>query len=356
MVTHVGKPVPLARVELRKPGWAVTGAEAVAIVQADSQGAFSLLNPPEGEFSVIGLFPDGEADAGGWPVVDIAPGQEITGFVVPLERRLTLVSPAEGATTDGSPTLSWQAADEAAQYRLLLIDAGTTALLADLTTEDTHVEISPELKPGTYQWAVDAENATGDILATGTAAFVVEGAPATPEPEGEAEGLPPSCRPRSGETEVYADRERGFCFLYPAGFTEVTGDSGMLDVVGVVRGPALDSSPDPLAATLLVEVSPAASADLDAEVEALVQEFQSVAGVDITQRDFDLGGVPAVLLEGVPGRGGSRDVVAVQDDTRYRLLFMPDPEAFPAAAADLEALFDAVTGSFTLMLPASSSD
>jgi hypothetical protein len=58
----------------------------------------------------------------------------------------------------------------------------------------------------------------------------------------------------------------------------------------------------------------------------------------------------------VPGRGGSRDVIALQDGARYRLLFMPDPEAFPTAASDLQALFDAVTQSFTFMSPVGTPD
>ena len=72
--------------------------------------------------------------------------------------------------------------------------------------------------------------------------------------------------------------------------------------------------------------------------------------MNVSQHPFDLGGLPAVLLEGVPGRGGSRDVVALQDGMRFRLLFMPDPEGFPAVAEDMRALFDTVTQSFTFFI------
>jgi hypothetical protein len=90
-----------------------------------------------------------------------------------------------------------------------------------------------------------------------------------------------------------------------------------------------------------------------AAVTELTREFEGRPGVSIEQRPFDLGGVPAALLDGVPGRGGSRDVVAVHNGFRFRLIFMPDPEqGFPQAAGDLQSLFDSVTQSFTFFIPA----
>ncbi len=341
-------------VELREVGWATNRTPAVATVQADAQGAFSLANPPAGDFSVLGVFPDGEIDAGGWPPVRIDPGQEITGFVVPLERRLTLLSPIAGAAASATPALAWKPSDEAARYRVWVIDAGTTALLLDQTTTGTNLLVSKTLAPGTYQWVVNGLDAAGEIVATADETFTVPGSgQATPTAVASSEtaGLPPSCQPRPGVTEAYSDRERGFCFLYPSSFEKNAFDPGQIDVVGVVAGPALDSSPDPLRATLLISVVAAPGEDLAAAVAGLVQEFQGQPGIEIKQAPIDLAGVPAILLEGVPGRGGSRDVVAVQNGLRYRLLFMPDPQAFPKAAQDWQSLFDAVTGSFTFLPP-----
>ena len=361
-VKHAGQPVPHARVELREPGWATNRTPAVATVEADAQGDFSLANPPAGDFSVIGYFADGEMDTGGWPPVSIAAGQEITGFIVPLERRLTLLSPIAGAVTPASPLLKWKANDEAVKYRLWVIDAGTTEMLLDQTTSGTSVVFTKTLKPGVYQWVVNGLNAQGALVASGDDTFTVGGAnepTATPAPAStgdgadQAAGLPPTCQPRSGQTAVYADRERGFCFLYPASFQKNALDPGQVNVVGVVAGPALDKSADPLRATLLIEAVLADNEDLKAVVAELTREFEGQPGITITQRPFDLGGVPAVLLEGVPGRGGSRDVVAVQNGFRFRLLFVPDPQqGFPQVANDMQALFDSVTQSFTFFIPA----
>lgn len=361
-VKHAGQPVPGARVELRELGWATNRTPAVATAQAGAQGAFSLANPPVGDFSVIGVFPDGEMDAGGWPPVSIAAGQEITGFVVPLERRLTLLSPIAGAPAAATPALNWRPSQEASRYRVWLIDGGTTELLLDQTTTGTSMLVTKSLKPGVYQWVVSGLNASGEIVASAEDTFTVPGAgePAnTPSPEGEADeaaGLPPSCQPRAGETAVYSDRQRGLCFLYPARFEKDAFDPGQIDVVGVVSGPPLDTSADPLRATLLIEVVPAGSPDLDAAVSGITREFEGQAGVRIRQTQMDLGGTPAVLLEGVPGRGGSRDVVTVQNGLRYRFLFTPEPEAFPQVAGDFQALFETVTQSMTFLPPGAAQE
>ena len=282
IVTHAGQPVPNARVELREPGWVISQTPAVAAAQADHQGAFNLPNPPVGDYSIVGIFPDGEADEGGWPAVAIAAGEEITGVLVPLERKLVLLSPIGGVTVAAFPTLAWQAAEDAASYRLWVIDAGTTALVLDQIVTEATAPITRTLEPGTYNWVVNGLNAAGDLVASGTDTFVVEGEPAspavTPQAAGAAEGLPPTCQPRSGQSVVYADRQRGFCFLYPAGFVANAIDPGQINVIGVVQGPALDASPDPLAATLLIEVMPDGSADLEAAVAAMVREFHGQPG------------------------------------------------------------------------------
>lgn len=351
-VRYAGQPLGDTRVELRPLGWIVSGADAVASAESDANGMFTLPNPPAGDWSVVGVFPDGEVDAGGWPPVSIVEGQAVLGFIVPIERKLTLLSPVGGATTSATPTFSWQPAADATTYRVWVLDAGTTEMAVDQTT--TATELAPgALAPGTYQWVVNATDAAGEAVATGSETFVVGGAAAaTPEAPNVAAGLPPTCQPHAGETMVYADRERGFCFLYPARFTANTVVEGQINVIGSVRGPALDGSPDPLQAMLLIEAAASEGLDLKAATEELLREFQGQPGITIKQRPFDLGGTPAVLLEGVPGRGGSRDIVAMQNGLRFRLLFMPDPEQFPAAAADVEALFDAVAQSFTFFAPA----
>ena len=58
---------------------------------------------------------------------------------------------------DGVPVLRWQPLDEAFQYRVWVIDAGTTELMMDERTEQTQFEVTTPLIPGRiYQWLVQA--------------------------------------------------------------------------------------------------------------------------------------------------------------------------------------------------------
>jgi hypothetical protein len=55
------------------------------------------------------------------------------------------------------------------------------------------------------------------------------------------------------------------------------------------------------------------------------------------------------VFDGVPGRGGSRDVYVLRQGTLFHFLFQPDVKAFPKAAGDVEALYRAVTASFAFI-------
>jgi hypothetical protein len=357
-IRHAGQPLGGARIELRPFGWATTGAAPVASATADANGMFTLPNPPAGDWSVVGFFPDGEIDAGGWPPVSIAPGQAVLGFVVPLERKISLLEPIGGVTVSATPTFAWQPAPGAASYRVWVIDAGTTELVVNQTVTGTKLAPGPLPTGRPYQWVVNALDASGNDVATASETFQVAAeSAATPvlPTAAEANGLPPSCQPVAGQFAAFGAEDNTFCFRYPDRFQAVIPE-GTIDAVGMVVGPALDASPDPLRATLLVEAKPAEGLDLAGATAALLDEFAGMPGVTISQQPIDLGGAPAVLLEGVPGRGGSRDILTVRDGVRLRLLFMPDPAGFPTAKPDLDELFAAVTQSFTfLAAPESAS-
>jgi hypothetical protein len=350
-IRHAGKPLGGARIELRPFGWATTGAAPVASVTADANGLFTLPDPPAGDWSVVGFFPDGEIDAGGWPPVSIAPGQAVLDFVVALERNINLLEPIGGVVVSDAPLFAWQPAPGAASYRVWVLDAGTTELVVDETT--TATTLAPGALPAgrPYQWVVNALDAAGEDIATASETFQV-GASSAATPSlptaADANGLPPSCQPRAGEFAAFSSEDNTFCFLYPERFQAVIPE-GTIDAVGMVVGPALDASPDPLRAILVIEARPAEELDLAAATAALLEEFEGMPGVTLRQRPFELGGAPAVLLEGVPGRGGSRDILTVRDGVRLRLLFMPDPAVFPTVQPDLDALFATVTQSFTFL-------
>jgi len=178
-VTFGTVPVAGARVELRQPDWRSNPQPPSAFAVTDAQGQFTLENPPSGEFVLIGVFPDGEEDEGGWPNVIIEPGQRVTGIEVPLERGLDLLEPASGEVLAETPTLRWNEYSGAGHYRVWVIDAGTTEILEDEITFAPQLEITAKLQPGqTYRWVVNALDSRGMLVASGTREFRLSAAAA----------------------------------------------------------------------------------------------------------------------------------------------------------------------------------
>ena len=350
IITFAGEPLPGARAELRVPGWQTNAVPAVASAVAGPDGVYQMEHPPVGDYSMIGIFPDGQIDAAAYPPVVITAGQTITGIDITLEKALTLVAPAAGAQVEVTPTLRWKGMPEAAKYRVWVVDAGTTELLLDQTVTDTALVVTASLAPGrTYDWVVNAFTAKDISVGALTSRFAVIPSADTQVNPGvisATDGLPPSCQTKDPQYTPYTDAQQHYCFLFPARFK--TAEAGPTEPV--LYGPDLDQSVEPLRATLLVEVeTPAGDETLAQHVDTYVGQFEGLNVPAITRQPITLGGVPAELLEVVPGREGSRDIFALNDGTLYHLMFMPSVRDFPQAKADVEALYEALTGSFTFL-------
>lgn len=173
LVTYGGAPLADARVELRAADWRVNPNATVAEAVADANGEFLIENSPAGDWVVIGLFPDGEEDAGGFPTVVVDAGQSVTDVTVPMEHGMRLIEPVAALEVKGAPTLRWEAVADATQYEVWVIDAGTTALVLNQTVAETTLTVEEPLESGhTYEWVVNARNADGVDVATATNQFI----------------------------------------------------------------------------------------------------------------------------------------------------------------------------------------
>ena len=147
--------------------------------------------------------------------------------------------------------------------------------------------------------------------------------------------------PLSGEAS-YVNSLYGYCFAYPEGF-KVQIDNPLAPAI---LGPALDESPDPLRVSLVVSARPVPEgADLGGLVNGFLSQnmiAQLPTPVQVTQTS--LGGEPAEVLEGVPGRLSLRVVMALHGTLIYQLYFHPSGEE--AAEADLEGLYQRVLDTF----------
>jgi hypothetical protein len=161
---------------------------------------------------------------------------------------------------------------------------------------------------------------------------------------GAVTGLPEACK--VANKTVYVNLKFKYCLAYPARFTSSELTNGDPSFVG----PALDQSVEPITASLgiAVEKTPNHST-LDQVVTDFVAQYDGSTAPEIVQTGFKLGGEPAVLLEPVPGRGSTRDIILLHKGLTYHLVFFPSPKEFPRAGDDLEELFKTVTESFAFL-------
>lgn len=135
-----------------------------------------------------------------------------------------------------------------------------------------------------------------------------------------------------------SDSDRlGLCFSYPQGYTQLPYN----DAVEIVAPglPGTDTR-----ALFWIEMSD--SYDRTAEVIA-DQDVTFTAGVEVGRWTVTLGGEPAVVLDGMPGQDPQRRVYVVHEQTLYVLAFMPTLSENKAVSDQMEALYNAVTSSWT---------
>jgi len=161
---------------------------------------------------------------------------------------------------------------------------------------------------------------------------------------GNVSGLPESCK--TEKNPVYVNLKFQYCFAYPARFNSSESEDGQPSITG----PVLEQSVEPLAASLgIITQKAPAGRSLDQIVIDFAGQFAGSNAPDIVETGFALGAQPAVLLEPVPGRGSSRDILLLHKGLVYHLVFFPSPKEFPQARSDLEELFKTVTKSFAFL-------
>ncbi len=134
-----------------------------------------------------------------------------------------------------------------------------------------------------------------------------------------------------------SDSDRlGLCFSYPQGYTQIDADA--------VEIAAPDLPGSNAKGLFWIEISDA----YDRTIEVIAdQDMTYAAGVDVGRWDLTLDGEPAVVLDGMPGQDLQRRVYVVHQGTLYVLAFMPTRSENHAANDQMEAMYSAVTSSWT---------
>jgi len=139
-----------------------------------------------------------------------------------------------------------------------------------------------------------------------------------------------------GTSLIYSP-EDGYCFAYPLRFHR-TDERGPI----AIYGPAYGSGPEPLYASLTIEISSLAEGQ---NLEGAVNDFLAQLGnvpMPETRLSIMVGGEPALMLEVVPGMLGSRDVFFIHSQQLFHLTFWPAPSVASNSASDLEDLYQTV--------------
>ncbi|MCB9078533.1 MAG: hypothetical protein H6631_13115 [Anaerolineaceae bacterium] len=156
------------------------------------------------------------------------------------------------------------------------------------------------------------------------------------------QGLPESCTPNVARA-LFVDAGRRYCLLYPVYYPQPVEENGLVNISGLPQS----EGPDPIVASLLIQIDGPANGQTVAQV--VDQVVSQYSALPITRRSTTLSGVEAVLVEGLPGRFGSRQVFAVYNDTIFHFILMPVDNAFPQLADEVEQLWETTTTSFTFL-------
>jgi hypothetical protein len=152
--------------------------------------------------------------------------------------------------------------------------------------------------------------------------------------------VPAACAATSEDLAAYFSLSDGYCLLYPAHFRA----NNLYARITKFSGPPSDLT---AALTILIEDS-AGGRTLSHVVDEYLAQFG--AGAPGSRAAATLGGEAAVVVEGIPGRSGSREAFVIHGDVVYHLSAYPLDD-LSQARPDVEAVWQAVTASFTFLPP-----
>jgi len=140
------------------------------------------------------------------------------------------------------------------------------------------------------------------------------------------------CPAETADLKLLVKAEEGYCLLYPA-------DDVVVPLRFIVINTARKTADTPGAAWVDIMVESADGRTAAQVADAKMAEWGE--GFNITREDALVDGVPAVVVDGLPGTDSNRVVLIVSNDRLYTLVFMPwFPN--PNETTRLEELYKAI--------------
>lgn len=134
--------------------------------------------------------------------------------------------------------------------------------------------------------------------------------PIIPSPTPRADG----CPTETADLKLLVKAEEGYCLLYPE-------DDVVVPLRFIVINTDRKTADTPGAAWVDIIVEPAAGRTAAQVADAKIAEAGE--GFNIIRQDILVDGVPAVVVDGLPGTDSNRVVFIVNHDRLYSLHFLP---------------------------------
>lgn len=172
-------------------------------------------------------------------------------------------------------------------------------------------------------------------------------ATATPIPDPTA-----GCPTPSGDNSLYLNRDNGYCFLYPAGFSLQPDSQRPQEVINLVGPSESGGGMERLSVVLSVQANgPAQGLDSTAYAQRWYSIFNAGDPGGYAGLPGALGGYPAVILRNLPGFFLQRGLFAVVEGNKYQLTLIPQPEDSAELADAANRVWDLVTGTMVFFPP-----
>lgn len=162
-------------------------------------------------------------------------------------------------------------------------------------------------------------------------------------------GLPAICAAESPDTLLLVSPEAGYCLRYPVAFQPRFSDAP--DRPAGTWGVSLLDPNDPnRTVSLYVQTSLANGRTLDQVVAKELSRNSNDIIAQVTQTPGQLGGEPAVILDGLPGILMNRQAFVIHGDRLHYFLLLPwHDQAFGDWQAEAQALWERVANSLAFI-------